>query len=213
MFSRNSAPGDADTRNNAAVFADLPDLHTPRLLLRKMRLSDAEDMFTYARTPDVSRFLVWSPHRSVEESRGFLAYVADRYAAGLMEDWGIEHRPSGRFIGTAGYFFWDEPHRRAEIHYCLSKEFWGQGLMPEAVAAIVSFGFERMGLHRVEAKCFPDNTGSEKVLRKVGMQYEGLMREGLYAKGVFHDLKTFAILATDPRPHPAAPVTTGKGIQ
>ena len=200
MHSKDNAPAGSGPINNSTVFANLPDVHTPRLILRKMRLSDADDMFAYARDPDLSRYLVWTPHASVDESRGFLAYVASRYAAGLMEDWGIEHRATQRFIGTAGYFFWDEPHRRAEMHYCLSKDFWGQGLMTETITAIITFGFERMGLHRVEAKCFPDNAGSEKVLRKVGMQYEGLMRDGLFAKGIFHDLKTFALLATDPRP-------------
>lgn len=200
MHSKDTASAGSGPITPSTVFADLPDLHTPRLTLRKMRLSDADDMFAYARDPDVSRYLVWTPHTSVEESRGFLAYVASQYAAGLMEDWGIEHRATTRFIGTAGYFFWDEPHRRAEMHYCLAKEFWGQGLMTEAITAIITFGFERMGLHRVEAKCFPDNAGSEKVLRKAGMQYEGLMREGLFAKGSFHDLKTFALLSTDPRP-------------
>lgn len=199
MYSRNSMPSGAGRASSSAVFADMPELHTPRLTLRKMRMSDADDMFAYARDPDVSRYLVWTPHQSVEESRGFLAYVISRYTAGLMEDWGIEDHATGRFIGTAGYFFWDEPHRRAELHYCLAKEFWGQGLMTEAITAIITFGFDRMGLHRVEAKCFPDNAGSEKVLRKVGMRYEGLMREGLFAKGAFHDLKTFALLATDPR--------------
>lgn len=183
--------------SNDTVFKDLPVLDTPRLILRKMRLTDADDMFAYARDPEVSQYLVWTPHRSIEETRGYLQYVISEYDQGLMQDWGIEHRQTGAFIGTAGYFFWDESHRRAELHYCLAKAYWRQGLMPEALRAIIAFGFERMGLHRVEAKTFPANSGSERVLQKIGMRYEGIMREGLYAKGAFHDLKCFALLSTD----------------
>lgn len=179
------------------VFSDLPAIATPRLLLRKMRLEDAADMFAYAHDSDVARYLVWTPHRDIAETTGYLAYVTSQYARGHIEDWGIVDAASGTFIGTAGYFFWDVSHRRAEIHYCLSKAWWGRGIMKEAVTAIIDFGFSRMGLHRIEAKCFPENAPSEALLRSVGMRFEGTMREGLFAKGSFHDLRMYAVLSTD----------------
>lgn len=179
------------------IFKEMPVLETPRLILRKMRLSDADDLFAYARNPEVSQYLVWTPHQNIEESRGFLRYVMSRYSQGLLEDWALEHRQTRTFIGTAGYFFWDVVHCRAEIHYCLSNAFWHQGLIPEALREITRFGFQQMQLHRIEAKCFPENIGSQKVLRKIGMHYEGIMRHGVYAKGTFHDMKSFALLSTD----------------
>jgi ribosomal-protein-alanine N-acetyltransferase len=187
------------------IFKDLPIIETPRLILRKMRLTDADDLFAYARDPEVSRYLVWTPHQNIEETRGYINYVNSQYDKGLLEDWGIEYRQSHTFIGTAGYFFWDVPHSRAEIHYCLAKDYWHKGLMPEALRAILRFGFERMQLNRIEAKCFPENLGSEKVLKKIGMQFEGIMRQGVYAKGSFHDMKCYAVLSSDkindPSPH------------
>ncbi|MCX5778027.1 MAG: GNAT family N-acetyltransferase [Elusimicrobia bacterium] len=180
-----------------AIYNDLPELTTARLVLRKMRLTDAGDMFAYASDPDVSRHLVWTPHQNIDETLGFLKYVLSRYAQGTIEDWGIEHRQTRAFIGTAGYFFYDGLHHRAEIHYCLAKSYWRQGLMTEALRAIIAFGFQQMNLHRIEAKCFPDNIGSQSILLKLGMQYEGIMRQGLYAKKTYHDMRCYAILSSD----------------
>jgi ribosomal-protein-alanine N-acetyltransferase len=85
-------------------------------------------------------------------------------------------------------------HARAELGYVLSREHRGKGLMPEAVRAVIRFGFGRMELNRIQARCVAENTASARVMEKVGMTYEGTLRESEYIKGAFWDIKIYSIL-------------------
>lgn len=181
------------------VFGDLPELETPRLLLRKLRLGDAADMFEYASDPEVAREVTWDAHRSVEDSRGFIAMVLKKYAAGEVSEWGLELKENGKLVGTCGFVWWKPDHAKAEIGYALARACWGRGLMPEAVRAVIDFAFDKMALRRLEARCNDSNPGSEKVMLKCGMQYEGLLRAAMYEKGGFKNLKLYSLLDSDSR--------------
>ena len=176
------------------VFSDLPTLETERLVLRKMRLDDAEDLFEYACDPEVSIYTTWSPHQSVQDSQEFLLRILSLYESGHLADWGIEHKADGKFIGTCGFAVWEPYHSKAEIGYAMSRQYWGQGLMTEAARRVIDFGFENMQLNRVEARCMVENIGSARVMEKSGMTYEGILREHMYAKGRYNDLKIYSIL-------------------
>jgi ribosomal-protein-alanine N-acetyltransferase len=178
----------------AAVFGNLPELWTERLKLRRMTLDDAAAMFAYASDPEVARHTSWQPHRSIDDSRAQLARVVARYERGAVAGWGVEQLADGRFIGTAGYMRWDVDHRCAEVGYALSRRYWGQGLVTEALRAIVAFGFERMQLNRIEAHCAAENIGSYRVMEKVGMQYEGTLRQRYLKEGEFVDVRLYGIL-------------------
>lgn len=176
------------------VFGDLPEIKTPRLLLRKLKLEDAADMFEYASDPEVAREVVWEPHRSIEDSREFIDSVVRKYADKRTSEWGLVLKETGRLAGTCGFVWWKPEHAKAEFGYALSRRYWGRGLMTEAVAAVIEFGFSRMKLHRLEARCIITNTGSEKVMLKNGMKYEGLQRDSVYEKGGFKSLKLYSML-------------------
>lgn len=176
------------------IFGNLPELETPRLRLRKLVPSDAEDLFAYAADPEVVRYTSWEPHRSIENSHAFLVSVIAAYEAGDVANWGIEHRAERRLIGTCGYIWWNISNASAEIGYALSRAYWNQGLMTEAAQAVVDFGFREMGLNRIEARCEVPNVGSARVMEKVGMRYEGTLRQVVFAKGQFRDLKLYAVL-------------------
>lgn len=182
------------------LFRDLPALQTGRLTLRRMRAGDAEQMYAYASDPEVASYMLWEAHRSPCDSENFLRFVQERYTRGDPAGWGIVERESGRFIGTCGPESWRPEHARAELGYVLAREHWGRGLMTEAVSAVVELCFGRLGLNRVEARCFTGNVGSERVLQKVGMTYEGVSRSSHFVKGEFRDLLHYAILHDDPRP-------------
>lgn len=186
--------GDAVRPDVLAVFGDLPELLTPRIRLRRMKLDDADDLFAYATDPEVTRHTSWQPHRSIEESRELLARVVGRYERGEVANWGVEHRLDGRFIGTAGYMRWDVEDRRAEVGYAMAPAYWGQGLMTEALGAIIAFGFEQMQLNRIEARCAAENSGSYRVMEKAGMAFEGTLRERYVVDGAFIDIKLYSIL-------------------
>lgn len=176
------------------VFGDLPELQTPRLLLRKVRPEDAADMFEYASDPETTREVTWETHTSIEASKAFIDYTIKKYVNKQVSEWGLVLKENNKFIGTCGFVYWNPAHAKAEIGYALSRKYWGRGLMPEAVAAVMKFGFEKMKLHRLEARCNDTNPGSERVMIKSGMKYEGLLRDSMCEKGSFKNLKMYAIL-------------------
>ena len=176
------------------VLKDLPTLETERLILRKMVLNDAEAVFAYASNSEVSRYTLWETHRSIEDSRAFLEFATQKYENGGEPDWGIVYRGNGCLVGACGLVNWEAEHARAEVGFVLSREYWGRGLMSEAVRAILRFGFERMNLNRIEARCIAENAASARVMEKAGMFYEGTLRQREYIKGAYRDIKLYAIL-------------------
>ena len=163
-----------------------------------MRLDDAGAMFAYASDPEVTRYVLWDTHRSIVDSESFLSFAMEGYERGDFGGWGVVLKDSGAFVGTCGMDGGYAPeHARAEIGYVLSREHWGKGLMPEAARAVIRFGFERMSLNRVEARCIAENTASARVMEKAGMIYEGTLREREFVKGAFRDIKLYSILRSE----------------
>lgn len=176
------------------VFGDLPTLETARLILRRMTLDDVTDVFEYARDPEVARYTTWEAHASIEDSRRFLEWVVQQYTEGQVGPWGVVHKGDRKLIGTCGYVWWLPRHARAEIAYAISRAYWNHGLTTEAVREVIDFGYVAMGLNRIEARCNLENIASERVMQKVGMTFEGILREQMFAKGEFQDLKLYTIL-------------------
>lgn len=183
------------------VFGKLPALETERLVLRRVRLGDAEDVFAYASDPGITRYLSWEAHRSVEDSREFLRSVLERCRRGEPAGWGLVYKASGRLVGTGGFDagVWPE-HARAEVGCVISGEVSGLGLGTEALRAMISFGFKELGLNRIEARCTPGNTASVRIMEKAGMTYEGTAREREFSKGAFRDVESYAILRREYHP-------------
>jgi len=176
------------------VFGYLPVLETNRLLLRELSLNDAADLFEYASDPDVMRYDTWSVHNSIEDSKCYLKAVIEQYKNHELASWGIVHKIDKKLIGTCGFNNWIADQARAELGYALSRKYWGNGYMPEAVRSVIVFGFRMMKLNRIEARCKIPNTASCRVMEKVGMKFEGILRQNLFAKGSFHDMKMYSIL-------------------
>ncbi|MBI3997987.1 MAG: GNAT family N-acetyltransferase [Armatimonadetes bacterium] len=176
------------------VFGDLPSLETPRLVLRRLTRDDAEDIFAYGSDPEVTRYTGWQTHRTIEDSRVFLNGVLALYESKQVAPWGIAHKTDRKLIGTCGFVYWLPQHARAEIGYGIARPYWRQGYTTEAIRAIIAFGFQSMQLNRIEARCEPENTGSWRVMEKVGMTFEGVLRQHNYAKGTYRDTKMYSIL-------------------
>lgn len=176
------------------ILANLPEIETNRLILRKMRMEDAEDIFEYASDPEVSQYTTWLPHQSIADSRHFLSFIKKRYKNAEAIDWGIVHKADKKLIGTCGFSEWVRQHNRAEIGYVISKKYWGRGYMSEAVHALLEFGFRKLKLNRIEALCQVKNIASARVMEKVGMKFEGILRQKMFVKGEYWDLKIYSIL-------------------
>lgn len=179
------------------ILKNLPQLQTERLILCKMSMDDAQDMFEYASDPEVTRYVTWPAHASIENTRGFLSYVLQRYENGEAADWGLVLKENLKLIGTCGFVWWNRQHFSAEIGYVLSRKYWGQGLMTEAVREVIRFGFDAMGLNRIEAQHILENEASGRVMQKAGMTFEGVLRQRMFVRERFWSTKQYSILRNE----------------
>lgn len=175
----------------------MPAIQTDRLLLRKLTLHDAEAVFAYSRDPEVARHVLWDAHRTIGESRAYIRYMLRRYRMTEPASWGIELKESGFIIGTIGFMWIQDDNRAAEVGYSLSRNYWGRGIMTEALGAVLDYSFNTLNLNRVEAIHELANPASGAVMRKCGMRREGTLREKLYNKGKYVDVDLYAILRKD----------------
>jgi ribosomal-protein-alanine N-acetyltransferase len=175
----------------------MPEMTTERLLLRRMRVTDAEDMHRYACRSDVTRYLLWSPHPDLAYTREYLQYLNTKYAAGTFYDWAVTLRSNGRMIGTCGFTRFDLPHGCGELGYVLNPDYHGLGYGTEAAARVMRFGFEELGLHRIEAKFMQGNEASRHVMKKLGMSFEGYRRDGMLVKGKYRTIGCCSILTDE----------------
>ena len=193
------------------TFANIPTLETDRLTLRKIRVTDCEDMYEYACQPEVTKYLLWQPHSDSRYTREYLERLQTQYRNGEFYDWAVVIREScesgwGVFrhesvretmIGTCGFTsLWPEDNR-GEIGYVLNPKYWGKGIMSEAVARVLAFGFSELGLNRIEARYMVGNERSLGLMQRCGMTFEGVHRELMLVKGIYRDIGTCAILARD----------------
>ena len=179
------------------IFAQLPTLRAPRVTLRAARMSDAADMYAYSRDPEVARHVLWDAHTSIHQTRGYLRYIIRQYRYGEPSTFVIELNAERRVIGTIGLMWVQKENRSAEVGYSLSRAYWNQGLMTEALNTLLRFCFETLCLNRVEAQYETDNPASGAVMRHVGMRREGVLRQRIYNKGRFVDVELYAILRAE----------------
>ena len=179
------------------VFRHIPTIETERLVLRRMSKSDAYDMFEYASNTAVTRYLTWDVHPNARFSANYLSYLQSKYRSGEFFDWAVTLRSTGKMIGTCGFTRFNFPAYSAEIGYVINPAYWGHGIAAEAAARVLCFGFEYLGLNRIEAKCMQGNAQSRRVMEKLGMTYEGTARDGMLVKNRFVSVETSAILKRD----------------
>jgi [ribosomal protein S5]-alanine N-acetyltransferase len=147
---------------------------TERLRLRPPVLDDASAIFAlYAQDPEVTRYLTWRPHPSVETTRAFLQRCADVRAAGTAFPWLITLPATGEPVGMIELRM--DGHR-ADLGYVIGRPFWGRGFATEATRAVVDWALAQPAIHRVWAVCDVENRASARVLEKAGLQREGVLR-------------------------------------
>lgn len=176
------------------TFSKLPSLETPRLLLRRMNVYDAADMYEYARLEEVTRYLLWYPHPDAGYTKRYLEQLQTEYRHGEFYDWALVCKPYMKMIGTCGFTSIDLDNNRAEIGYVLNPAYWGAGLAPEAVRRVLDFGFRELRLNRIEARYMRGNDRSRRVMEKCGMSFEGMQRSLLFVKEQYRDVGVCSIL-------------------
>ncbi len=189
---------------------DVPELTTARLRLRAVHPArDAAGMLRLLGDPEVTRYSNAPRCTTLAEAQAALEQLPQRFVAKEMIRWAIQPLGHGQAIGTVGLVRVNHEHRRGELGYDLARCCWGQGVAPEAAAAVVTYGFAVMGLHRIEAGVVVGNDASVRVLEKLGFREEGTLRDYLCLGGGFHDCRFFSLLATDARRPAVAEAAAG----
>jgi [ribosomal protein S5]-alanine N-acetyltransferase len=173
-------------------------IKTERLLLRDFAVDDWPSVHRYASDPDVVRYVEWGPNTETD-SRNFVDYAiqlsqTDPRASYELAVVLLEEKT---LIGVAAIHISNQGNREAWIGYCFNKGFWGQGMATETARALLTFGFRRLGLHRIFATVDPANTPSANVLQKIGMSHEGHLREHKLVRGRWRDTHLYAVLESE----------------
>lgn len=146
-------------------------LETRRLILRHWREDDAEELYEYAKDPEIGPIAGWAPHTSIENSHEIIRDVLSG-----SETYAVVLKDTGKPVGCVGLFRDDEgnislENDEAELGYWIGKPYWGMGLIPEASQELIRHGFEDLGLLGIWCGNFEGNTKSERVQEKLGFEY------------------------------------------
>lgn len=174
-------------------------IETPRLILRRFTVADAQAMFVnWASDPEVTRFLSWPAHTSPEVSRRVLADWTAHYCEDTYYQWAIVLKAFGDVpIGSIAVVSRDDVTQKAHIGYSLGRRWWNQGIMSEALRAVMDYLFDEVGVRRIDARHDPNNPASGAVMRKCGMRYEGTQRRADWNNQGVCDVSWYGILAED----------------
>jgi RimJ/RimL family protein N-acetyltransferase len=177
-------------------FIDQPQLLTRRLRLRPYNLSDATEMVRLVNDREVARHTLIPYPYSKDMAEAWIGTHVPRFLQGARVTYAVTRLEDSQMIGTVALGI-DPSHDKADLHYRFGKEFWNQGYATEAAQRLMQYGFETLALHRVQASHSTNNHASGRVLRKLGMRYEGRMRHALKRWDMYDDLDLYAIVAED----------------
>jgi RimJ/RimL family protein N-acetyltransferase len=183
----------------------LPTLTARRVALRWLTEEDAGALFDIFSNPSVMRYWSTPPMSDIGRAKALVADIHQRFLARQGFQWGVARRADDRIIGTCTLFAIHEPQQRAEIGYALGHEHWGQGYMSEALTILLDYAFGALGLRRLEADVDPRNSGSMRVLERLGFRHEGLLRERWKVNGELQDSVLLGLLEREWRRAPAEP--------
>ena len=191
-------------------------LETERLILRPCVAEDAGAMFrNWAGDPEVTRYMTWPTHTSEAVSAAVTADWAKEYGKPDFYLWMIVLKELGEPIGSMSVVnAIDDKVQAAEIGYCIGKRWWHQGVTSEALARVMDFLFDEVGLQRVSARHDPRNPHSGAVMRKCGMKYEGTHRRADWNNQGVCDEAVYALLRDERRAvsAPTSPVLTDVSV-
>ena len=174
-----------------------PVLKTDRLLLREIVPADIHFVFKGLSDAQVIRHFAVSYH-SLEATGEQMKWYADMILNDTGRCWAICSEDNNIFYGVCTLNFWKKEHRCAETGYWILPAYWGKGIVPEAMRAIIVYGFNEMNLHRISAEVEDDNQASIAVMQKLGFVMEGIRKECEIKEGRYINLIMYALLKLEP---------------
>jgi [ribosomal protein S5]-alanine N-acetyltransferase len=173
-----------------------PTIELDGVRLRPLRRTDAAALYAYLRDPVVIELTSY-PVVSVPLVEAMIERSLSRWAAGELAKWGVALQHDDQLVGTCGFNEWSQAHRWAELGFDLAQAHWGQGLMRQAVAAVLQWTFRQDQLERVHAFVRVDNKRSERLLVRSGFVREGCLRSFRVCRGQPHDFFLYGLLRSD----------------
>ena len=188
--------GEANIPN--LVKFNLPRFETNRLILRTLELSDAPWLFKYASLELVTEFISWQTHKSLKETENVIRQLQQNYLKGIPEPYGIFLKSApDQMIGSVGLFWNSKPHKVMEIGAVIAPEFWGQGITLEAFEALIDFGWKNFDVERIQGRCIQGHTKSRRLMEKMGMTFEGIIRRAINGPKGPKDMEMFSLLRNE----------------
>lgn len=161
-------------------------------VLREQSIDDAEDFFKYyCSNPAVTRYILATVAPSLKEAVSEIEYCRNLFYHKRGIYWSLCRRENNQLIGAVGLYI-NNHHHRAEICYDLAEDYWGKGIMSQAVSKVLDFAFTKIDLNRIEAVTMLENEASMGLLRKVGFVHEGMLHNYRYFKNKSYDVQMFA---------------------
>lgn len=176
---------------------DLPMLEGARIRLRGFRDDDLQDFYAMHSDPVVNRYWSFPAWTDMSQARDYFASAIGGRDASRMLCWAIAERDGDRLVGSTTLFAINRVQGRAEIGYALRASHWARGYAQEGLRMALDHAFDALALRRVEADIDPRNTGSCKLVERMGFVREGLLRDRWQVGGEVSDSAMYGLLATD----------------
>lgn len=177
-------------------FTIFPILTTDRLRLRRIILADREAIFAIRGDYEVTKYNIGPAYVDIAQAERLINAMASEYKREHTVRWGITRLPDDMVIGMVGFNYWNRENNNASVGFDLARAYWRQGIMREALSAVLDFGFDaqQMGLHRIAADASIHNNASIALMKSLGFVQEGILRDEYYEDDSYHDLVLLSIL-------------------
>ena len=175
-------------------FNGFPLLETERINYRQITIDDTEDFFELRTNKEVIKYTDHAPMKNMQEAMDMIERISASFKNNDGVAWVMQSKETEKTIGHITFWRIIKEHHRAEIGYNMFPQYWGKGLMTEAIKKIIKFGFTEMKLHSIEANVNPNNLLSIKLLERVGFIREAYFKENYFFNGKFLDSVIYSLL-------------------
>ena len=163
-----------DLKLSIEKLINIPVIDLGDIVLRAVEYDDYRDMFEYGSDDEVTKMLNWDSYRTVQDAKDAVNNVfLTRPSKGTPSAYAIIHKEDNKMIGTCDFFRVDWEKESGEIGYCLNRDYWNRGYITKSCKAVIEFGFNYLGLNKIEIGHMKDNIGSKRVIEKCGFKYTG----------------------------------------